>query len=158
LKTGGGLDPLCADATGQFYICSKGAPSSTGPILLTPQLTNVEVGVAVVAHLSHWVRDPVTAGIYAEISNGNSITPPPTVGFLDKIKGFYTADAAPADQCSYSSTPLYIGTANINAGAVTSQPIVIDQNCVNDALEFTIGTYTPHTTSDGQTITAPYSN
>jgi hypothetical protein len=147
LKTGGGLKPLCADTTGQFYICGTTPPSKTQPVLLSTTFTTVPAGNAVVATLSHWVRDPVTAEIYYTAAGWQ-----PTLGFLDNIKNLYTAYALPAGTCLSTNQPVDLWTAYIPAGQTQSQAIVLPQNCSTGQLTMSIGTYSPHTTSDGITI------
>jgi hypothetical protein len=152
LKTGGGLKPLCADTTGQFYICGTTPPSKTQPVLLSTTFTTVPAGNAVVATLSHWVRDPVTAEIYYTAAGWQVGDPAPIIGFLNDIKNFYTADAIPAGVCVSTTQAIDLGTAYIPAGATQSQPIVLPENCSTDQLTMSIQTYSPHTTSDGLSI------
>jgi hypothetical protein len=161
LKTGGGIKPLCADKAGTFYICGTNTTTKSNPQIYAafvpipnnPNLADAG-GVGAAAALTVGVKSGVTAEIGLAYYD-NSVTPP-SVSFLDKIKNQFTTYAVSSNTCPYSATTADIGSEYILPGSTSSPYIIIDSRCTSDLskVHLSIISYSPHTTSDGQTITA----
>lgn len=152
LKTGGGVKPLCANATGTFYICgTTTVPTNINPIYLYSNwlLTGSQGNVAVGATLSEATNSNVTVTLSAISGTGGGSAA------LQYIKNMYTADAFYQGVCRYTTTPTVMGTVTIFAGSTSSwDTLLLSPGCDQTNTSVFISSYSPHTTMGGRSIIA----
>ncbi|MEO5646358.1 MAG: hypothetical protein ABIO57_01140 [Candidatus Paceibacterota bacterium] len=148
LKTpSGNKEPLCANATGTFYLCgSTATPATTQSKVYVSLQYDPYGGRNIVAVLSEPVSSAVTA--YVDASTGSAAP-----DALSMIKNYFTADAKLQGSCSLSSSPRSIGGLTIPKDQTISNSVItLPDGCDPAATYISISSYSPQSTLGGRPI------